>query len=84
MVFYIYKIKKNKVACYAVADELLAKWLSRELWQSENGKLSDYRSKLYFKDDYFEKEIDCNLDRSCRKTIEVIFKSLKLIGYCVS
>ena len=38
---YICKIKKNKVACQAVAERLLAKWSPRELWQSEKEKLRD-------------------------------------------
>ena len=40
------KIKKNKVPCHAVADKLLAKWSSGELWQSE----TEARDQdLYFK-----------------------------------
>ena len=38
---YICKIMKNKVACHAVADKLLAKFSPRELWQSETEKLGD-------------------------------------------
>ena len=38
---YICKIMKNKVACHAVADKLLAKSSPRELWQSETEKLGD-------------------------------------------
>ena len=38
---YICKIKKNKVACHAVAEKLLAKLSPRELWQSETEKPGD-------------------------------------------
>ena len=38
---YVCIIEKNKVSCNAVADKLLAKWLARELWQSETEKLVD-------------------------------------------
>ena len=60
---YICKIKKNKVPCHAVADKLLAKWSPMELWQSETEKLGD-RDQNYLK-----QNVDCNLCRSCRKSI---------------
>ena len=38
---YICKIKKKKVPCYAIADKLLSKWSSIELWQPEAEKVVD-------------------------------------------
>ena len=38
---YIYKIKKSKVPCHAVADKLLIEWMKREL-----GQYRDRESKL--------------------------------------